>query len=165
MRIRKTTLQDLEILLQLFETARRFMRKTGNHFQWHQGYPSLELLTNDIKNGESYVVCNENNDIIGTLMFRIGEDQTYHVIDGKWLNEEPYGVIHRIASNQKEKGIGQFVFDWALNQCSNLRIDTHQDNKVMRNLLIKEGFVECGIIYLDNNDPRIAYHKVKKEST
>lgn len=165
MKIRRTTLNDLEHLLTLFEGARAFMRQTGNHQQWNQGYPSVEILKNDIETGQSYFVCHENDDIIGTLMFHIGEDHTYRVIDGKWLNDEPYGVIHRIASNQKVKGIGQFVFDWALQQCPNLRIDTHQDNQVMRNLLMKEGFIECGIIYLENKEPRIAYHKVKKEST
>jgi hypothetical protein len=30
----------------------------------------------------------------------IGKDPTYAVIEnGNWLNDEPYGVIHRIASN------------------------------------------------------------------
>ena len=42
----------------------------------------------------------------------------------------------------------------------NLRIDTHEDNIPMRSFLLKHGFVECGIIYLENGEERIAYHKV-----
>ena len=46
-------------------------------------------------------------------------------------------------------------------------MDTHGDNKVMQNLLKKNGFVYCGIIHVEeDNDPRLAYEKLeKREST
>ena len=41
-----------------------------------------------------------------------------------------------------------------------LRIDTHRGNVVMRRMLEKNGFVYCGIIYLESGDERVAYEKV-----
>ena len=46
--------------------------------------------------------------------------------------------------------------------CGNLRIDTHEKNIPMQGCLAKNGFARCGIIYLEDGDPRIAYQKVIK---
>ena len=44
-----------------------------------------------------------------------------------------------------------------------MRIDTHGDNKVMRHLLQKPGFVHCGTIYVEEDDyPRLAFEKMKE---
>ena len=43
--------------------------------------------------------------------------------------------------------------------CSNIRIDTHRDNRIMRHNIEKHGFAYCGIIYLANGDERLAYQK------
>lgn len=74
-------------------------------------------------------------------------------------NTYPYGVVHRIASSGKRKGSASFCLNWALEQCGCLRIDTHHDNIVMQNLLKKNGFQYCGIIYLEDGSPRLAYQK------
>ena len=47
--------------------------------------------------------------------------------------------------------------DFCTQTISNIRIDTHENNKTMQNALERIGFVRCGIIYLPNGDPRIAY--------
>ena len=39
------------------------------------------------------------------------------------------------------------------------KIDTHRDNKVMQNLLKKNGFSYCGIICLNDCSERLAYQK------
>ena len=51
--------------------------------------------------------------------------------------------------------------NYALQHSDNIKIDTHHDNKVMQHQLEKEGFVRCGIIKLENGEPRIAYQKLK----
>ncbi|MBR2916226.1 MAG: hypothetical protein IKC07_01315 [Clostridia bacterium] len=38
-----------------------------------------------------------------------------------------------------------------------LRIDTHEKNKTMRLVVEKLGFIRCGIIYIEDGTPRIAY--------
>lgn len=53
--------------------------------------------------------------MVGTFCFIVGEDPTYAVIDnGKWLNDAPYGVIHRMASNGKRKELQTNASDGAL---------------------------------------------------
>ena len=41
-----------------------------------------------------------------------------------------------------------------------IRVDTHNDNILMRKVLDRLGFSLCGTIYLENGDPRIAYERV-----
>ena len=36
-----------------------------------------------------------------------------------------------------------------------------EDNKIMQKVLLKNGFQETGIIYVEDGTPRIAYEKVK----
>ncbi len=44
---------------------------------------------------------------------------------------------------------------------SNFRIDTHNDNKIMQHVIEKNGFIRCGIIYVKDGSPRIAYEKIE----
>ena len=54
----------------------------------------------------------------------------------------------------------EICINWAFEQCGHLRIDTHGDNTVMRNLLEKLGFLPCGTIYVEEDDfPRLAFEK------
>ena len=60
----------------------------------------------------------------------------------------------------RAKGVLKAAVEFAKLQVSNIRIDTHEDNIVMQTALSKLGFKRCGIIYLENGDPRIAYQLV-----
>ena len=159
MQIRKSNVQDLNTLLNLYQHARSFMAQHGNPSQWGNSYPPVSTLENDIREGNSYV-CVEDEQIVATFYFRIGPDDTYaKIYNGQWLNEEPYGVVHRIASNGTVKGAATYCINWALSQCGNLKIDTHQDNRIMQHLLEKNGFTNCGIIFIEDGTERIAYQK------
>ena len=159
MTIRKAQMDDLPKILSIYQYARYFMRKTGNPTQWGDNHPAKELLTSDIEKGDLYIL--EDNNILAVFALIYGADPTYGYIEGQWLNDEPYVTIHRIASSGICKGALPYCVDYALSVCDNLRIDTHHDNKVMQHLLDKYGFSKCGIIYLENGDPRIAYQKTK----
>lgn len=162
MEIRKATMQDLDRMLEIYEYARGFMKSTGNPTQWGGGYPSRELLEEDIRAGVSFVM-EERGRIHGTFMFYDGRDASYDVIeDGNWLNDEPYGVIHRIAGDGQIRGLLSMAVEYASRFSGNLRMDTHYDNKVMQHTLEKNGFDRCGIIHLENGAPRIAYHRVRR---
>ena len=156
MEIRRATLQDLDRMLEIYDYARAFMKSTGNPTQWSGGYPSRELLLADIEEGVSFV-AEEEGVIHGTFMFYNGKDGIYDVIeDGAWLNDEPYAVIHRIAGDGQIKGLLSMAVEYGSQFSDNLRMDTHRDNRVMQHTLEKNGFVRCGIIHLENGDPRIA---------
>lgn len=164
MTIRQSTESDLPRIMALYANARAFMAAHGNPRQWGlTQWPPEALIREDIRQGHSYVCANEEGSVIGTFFFIQGKDiePTYHdITGGAWLDESPYGVVHRIAGDGSEKGIGAFCLNWAYDRCGHLRIDTHGDNKVMQNLLKKLGFVCCGTIYVtEDSDPRLAYEK------
>ena len=164
MRIRKSTEQDLERIMEIYAYARAFMAEHGNPNQWGPTHwPPEALIRQDIREGNSYVCVSETGRVTGTFYFIQGPDiePTYREItEGGWRDESPYGVVHRIASDGSEKGTGAFCLEWAFRQCGHLRIDTHGDNAVMQNLLRKLGFVHCGTIYVrEDHDPRLAFEK------
>lgn len=169
MEIRHAVLDDVPRMLQIYARARAFMAAQGNPNQWGPtSWPPKALLLSDIAAGCSYV-CTVDGRVVGTFFFCCGRDvePTYRDIqNGAWLDDSPYGVIHRIASDGTQKGVGRFCLDWAWQQCPHLRIDTHGDNRVMQNLLQKCGFVRCGTIYVQEDDhPRIAYEKTCASGT
>ena len=156
--IRKTTERDFPAICQIYADARDFMRESGNPDQWRDEDPALEVIDRDIKAGLSYV-CVQNDEIVGVFYFNIEPEPTYRKIDGQWLNNEPYGVVHRIATSRSFRGAGTFCLEWCFDQCLNLRIDTHRDNTPMRNLLNKLGFSYCGIVWMEGGDERLAFQK------
>ncbi|HIX52047.1 MAG TPA: GNAT family N-acetyltransferase [Candidatus Lachnoclostridium stercoripullorum] len=159
MDIRKTEERDIEKVLSIYEQARKFMAEAGNPGQWTGGYPAEEDLRRDMERGGSYV-CLENGEIAATFFFLVAEEPTYRVIrEGKWLNEEPYGVVHRVASASRGRGLASYCLSWCLEQCHNVRIDTHRDNIPMQNMLGKLGFVRCGIVYMEDGSERIAFQR------
>ena len=86
-------------------------------------------------------------------------EPTYDYIDGAWLTDEPYGVIHRMASYPDAHGIFSAVIDYAASRFAHLRIDTHRDNRIMQHLIEKHGFTYCGIIWLEDGTERLAYER------
>ena len=91
-----------------------------------------------------------------------GPDTIYNFIaEGNWLNDESYGVLHRVASNGEAKGVFKEILLYASEHYSNIRIDTHHDNKIMQRLLEQNGFVYCGVIFLGDGSPRLAYQRIK----
>ena len=163
MEIRKSTEQDFEKMMELYDHARDFMAKHGNPNQWGPTHwPPEQLIHQDIAKGNSYV-CVHDGRIVGTFFFLCGSDiePTYCTIeDGAWHDDSAYGVVHRLAGDGSVKGIGAFCLNWAYEQCGHLRVDTHGDNKVLQNLLQKLGFTHCGTIYVqEDNYPRLAYEK------
>ncbi|BBF42531.1 histone acetyltransferase HPA2 and related acetyltransferases [Lachnospiraceae bacterium KM106-2] len=155
--IRKTTMNDVNDVLKIFETAREFMVRNGNTTQWGNGYPGEDILTQDILNGHSYV-CVEDGNVVGTFSFMIGEEPTYLKIEqGEWRSNKLYGTIHRVASSGTAKGITKACFDFCASQIDYLRIDTHADNLSMQSAIKKYGFKECGIIFVRNGAERVAF--------
>ena len=159
MDVRLATLADMEQILPVFERARQYMRETGNPHQWKDTSPTRDQLEADIANGNLYLMTDEDG-VQGVFALIFGEDDSYGYIEGAWLNDEPYATIHRVASAGKRRGILGGCLDYCAMRCGNLRIDTHEDNRVMQHLVEKFGFVRCGIIYLaSNGEPRIAYQR------
>lgn len=179
MKIRQATYDDMETLMEIFAAAKQIMRASGNMHQWNDGYPSREVVMRDIDRGHCYVMCEaagvdegqaagtecggQAESIIGTMALIPGPDPTYSYIEGEWPGDEPYYVIHRIATAAPGRDVAKRMFDWAFehileNGCNVIRIDTHRDNCIMKHILTKYGFTMCGVIYLADGAPRDAYY-------
>ena len=163
MLVRKAKMEDWEAIANCYEKARQYMKDTGNATQWGDHHPPEDMLREDIQLGQLFVCVSEDGKVHGVFAFLLGEDPTYgYVKDGEWLNNEPYGTIHRIASDREAKGVFKAALDYCRSQIDNVRADTHENNKTMQHLFEKYGFKKVGIIFLLNGEERIAYHLVVK---
>lgn len=151
----------------LYEDAVSYFRQ-NNIDQWQNGYPCLESLLQDIKNGESYVVLHQNK-AAATFMLSADKEPTYDKIyKGGWHGTDNYGVIHRVAVSPSLKGRGILgeIIAFASRHCKALgieylRCDTHGQNLSMQKALLKNGFILSGTIFLDKEkqEPRLVYEK------
>ena len=159
--IRKSTLADLPTILNLRDQAREIMRSYGNTFQWPDGYPRDDMFRKDIEVGGSHVMIDERGEVVGTFALLPSPEVTYNVIyNGQWLDDAPYYVIHRIASTPGSHGILDALLDYCESRVDNIRLDTHEDNIIMRKGLERHGYRYCGIIYLLDGNERLAFQKV-----
>jgi maltose O-acetyltransferase len=112
----------------------------------------------DIADRQFYVGTDpDSGQLLFVFAFIIGEDPTYQVIDGAWLNDRPYGTIHRLASSGVATGVFQKCLDFCLTQIDEIRVDTHADNAPMLNAFKRAGLKRCGIICIADGSPRIAF--------
>ena len=150
---------DLPRILEIYDIAKAYMRANGNPNQWNGAYPDPETLRTDIEKQRLYVYKKDGR-IHGVFMLLLEEEPTYAYIEGgSWLEETPYGTIHRLAGDGEVKGLFAKCVAFCEKKVPYLRADTHFDNHTMQHLLEKNGFERRGIIYLKNGDPRIAYQK------
>ena len=147
---------DLDRICRIYAYARAFMANHGNPNQWGKTHPPVEQLEKDIEAGDLYVITGEE-EIHGVFYFFIGPDPTYgRIFEGCWHAHRPYGTIHRIAGDGSG-GILAAAVKFGRQRIDHLRIDTHEDNYVMQRAVEKQGFRRCGIIYIADGSPRIAY--------
>ena len=162
MKIELAKKTDLDKLLEIYREAREFMKNSGNKTQWGDNKPSKETLERDIENKNLYKVV-DFDEIVGAFALIYGEDKTYLEIDGKWLNDEPYATLHRVASSGKARGIMSEIIKFSEEKFENLRIDTHKNNHKMLDKIRENGFTYCGVIKIDDGSPREAFQKISKK--
>jgi len=162
--IRTARLTELKRILEIYNFARSYMARSGNPTQWESGYPFPALLEQDIASGQLYVICGKADVPHAVFAFLLGPDPTYTAIDGAWCNDEPYGTIHRLASDGTIHHVFETCLIFCQNLCPNIRADTHENNRTMRHLLERHGFVRCGWVNLgreEGDDLRIAYQRTE----
>ncbi len=158
--IRKAQVDDVDVILGIYEAARIYMRSEGNMTQWVNGYPSRDHILADIGRGVCYIAIDADGEAVMAFAFIIGDDPTYDIIEnGRWLDDSAYGTIHRLGSTGKYRGMLARCVDFCSRQISNLRLDTHADNTTMLNAVKLLGFKRCGVIYCQDGTPRIAFQR------
>ena len=166
LRFRQGLEADLDVVMGLVADAQNWFRRQCID-QWQDGYPTRELILSDILGEINYIV-EYNGDIAASAVISFAGEPTYSKIDGRgWLNENSYAVVHRIAVSDRfrRKGIAKEILHYTEELCvengvSDIRIDTHRNNRAMLSLLRKMGYIHCGRITLASGASREAYHKV-----
>ena len=57
--VRKAKMEDLEKAMRILDAGRLHMRGEGNAAQWANGYPSPELIRQEIEQGKFFVWIDE----------------------------------------------------------------------------------------------------------
>jgi GNAT superfamily N-acetyltransferase len=160
---RKAEITDTERIWQIILQAKEQIRLM-NSLQWQDGYPAMENITGDIENGYGYVLCRENG-VIAYSAIIFDDEPAYENINGNWMTNLPYVVVHRlaVADEMKKRGIATLFMRKVEDLCRqkgihSFRVDTNFDNVYMQKILAALEFTYCGEIFYDKNSRR-AYEK------
>jgi GNAT superfamily N-acetyltransferase len=163
---RKAELSETAPIWELLQQA-ILRRKNDGSNQWQDGYPNLNVVKNDIEKGYGFVLV-EGEKIIGYVAVIINNEPAYEAIEGKWLTNDDFVVIHRvaIAENHLGKGLAKkimnYVEDFALqNNIYSIKADTNFDNFAMMKIFENSHYTLCGEVFF-RGAPRKAYEKVLK---
>lgn len=161
---RKAQATDLDRIMEIIEGAKQQMLREGKN-QWDAAYPAREHIETDLQEGNAYVMLTAGRVVAYGAVVFTGEP-AYADIQGKWLTEQPYVVLHRLAVAQEAKGQGLgLLFMQEVERLSlsarvySFKVDTNHDNDRMLHLLDKLGFTFCGNIYYQQGY-RMAYEKL-----
>lgn len=166
MEFRKSSIEDIPEMMKIINQAQEYFKSKGID-QWQDGYPNEDNLKEDISADESYVMLIDGK-IVATAAISFRGESTYDKIYvGEWLSDRKYGVVHRVAISDafKGQGLSHEIMSFSEEKCKeygykSIKIDTHEDNFVMRGLLEKNGFKYCGVILLEDGAERVAYEKI-----
>ena len=171
MEFRKTIKTDIDSVMNIIRQAQEYFKIQGIN-QWQDNYPNPDVINSDIAKGESYVLLKDDN-IVATAAISFDGEKTYESIyEGKWITNNKFAVIHRIAVDNNYKGLGlsskiiKYVEELCLNKdVYSIKIDTHEENISMQKLLEKNDFKYCGIIYLADKSKRVGFEKVLNKNS
>jgi len=155
--IRPTGSSDMDCIMAMYDHSRGLMRASGNTTQW-TGYPSRTQLQEDMDRHVSWTIT-DGHQPVGTFALVPGIEPTYGmIVHGHWIdNTTPYATMHRLAKAIGASHIATAAFRYAKEHYDHLRIDTHTTNTALRHLADKEGFVECGTVFMNDGTERLAY--------
>ena len=152
--IRKATSSDLTYILNIIKNCTNHMID-NKIFQWNENYPSKEILKDDIKSNNLYLI-EKNEKTIGCVMKSEKQSKVYKKV--KWITENKKNLyVHRLAVDPKYQGKGygiklmDFVERNALkNNFISIRLDTFSKNKRNVKFYKKRGYIKIEDIYFPN---------------
>ncbi len=96
--------KDKHIIWEILQQAIERRRNDGSN-QWQDGYPNLQTVENDIKKGQGYVLI-LNDEVITYAALIFNDEPAYEAIQGKWLTNGDFMVVHRVAVSEKSSRKG-----------------------------------------------------------
>lgn len=154
---------DRESILNVYLEGANALKEDGVD-QWQGQYvPSFKDVDEHL--GVDLYVLEYHKRIVSTACLVEGIDEDYENINGKWNTSLPYISIHKVATSNeyKKQSFGRkmmsYIENFAKRKRMDLRIDTHKDNKKMRNFIISCGYKYTGEVILQGELERLGYDK------
>lgn len=161
---RKAEETDIERIWQIIGQAKAQMLRLESQ-QWDENYPAIEHIRQDIQAGNGYVICRKKR-VVAYGVISFDGEPAYNNIKGRWSNDLPYVIVHRlaIADETKRQGLAKRFMLHAEDISRkkgiyNFRVDTKYDNVYMLHLIDTLGFKYSGEVYYRNNSARKAFEK------
>lgn len=153
MLIRRARIEDISSILSIVRSAQLSLCELGID-QWQDGYPSREVIEQDIANGVGYVACLESGMVVGYEAVVLSGEEAYAQLPADaWHTSEQYVVVHRLCVLREccRRGIAielmRFAAEHAIeHDIHDFRIDTHRGNVRMLAMMQRLGFEYCGRI-------------------
>ena len=159
---------ETDRIMQIIRQAQARMHAAGSR-QWQDGYHAPGHISADIGRNRGYVLCKPGVEgplsviAYGAVVF--DGEPAYDAIEGAWLTDGDYVVLHRMAVADGEKGRGvatEFMRRVEAMACGrgtgSMRVDTNFDNRYMLRMLGRLGFVYCGKVRYRSGE-RLAFEK------
>jgi GNAT superfamily N-acetyltransferase len=155
-------------ILHQIDECRKQMANHGSG-QWQGKEPSLKTIENDILQQRYYLLFENHQPCGGAAL--MNHDSAYdQLLEGRWMNEDPYMVVHRFFIAPMHQGrhlskilLNELEANVRRQHVHNIRLDTHALNLPMRGLLHRQGYLEVGKAWLSQAGERLVYHKVLGE--
>ena len=161
---RKATPEDIPAIWKILQQSIERRRIDGST-QWQDGYPNLETVKTDVEKGQNYVLIQDDK-IIATAALIFNYEPAYDEIEGKWLSDGEFLVVHRVGVSDEVAGKGfakklfMILEDFAKeNDIFSIKVDTNFDNIPMLKILEKLGYTHCGEVYF-RGSARKAFEKL-----
>ncbi|NIG56538.1 GNAT family N-acetyltransferase [Chitinophaga sp. Cy-1792] len=161
---RIATTHDIPAIWAILQQA-ILRRKADGSNQWQDGYPNEEVVQSDVAKGIGFVLT-KGDTIAGYTAVIINDEPAYAGIEGKWLTNGDFIVVHRVAIAEEFIGQGlakalmNAVEDYARSkEIYSVKADTNFDNPGMIKTFEKLGYQYCGEVYF-RGSARKAYEKV-----
>ncbi|KAF2342714.1 GNAT family N-acetyltransferase [Flavobacterium tistrianum] len=161
--LRKANLSEIPQIWEILQDAIEQRRLDGSS-QWQDGYPNELSIKSDIENGYGYVFT-EDESILAYAAIIFDKEPAYENIEGKWLTDGDYTVVHRVAVSKlaKGKGIATKLFESieglsVENKIYSIKVDTNFDNTPMLKILDRLKYTYCGEVYF-RGSARKAFEK------
>ena len=107
---------DIAEIMEIVENAKIYMKENKIN-QWSENYPNEDVFLADLKENRLYV-AEIKGKVVGMAVLVLDGDADYKNINGKWLSDGKYGVIHRIAVNPdyKSQNVAKNLLDFFENK-------------------------------------------------
>ena len=163
-KFRKATQDDADKIWKILQQAIERRRRDGS-LQWQNGYPNPETVNSDIEKQIGYILT-ENDRVVAYCAVLLNDEPAYENIEGKWLSDGDFNVVHRVAVSDEVAGKGyateifRRIEDFSRqNGIFSVKVDTNFDNAAMLHILKKLGYSYCGEVYLSGG-VRKAFEKL-----